>query len=61
MANRNVILSLSKDPLTSILSLGGERKIKDLTFIGGKRGILIGRKSEKRSFQCSAIKTSGIT
>jgi hypothetical protein len=28
MANRDVILSLSKDPLTSILSLGGERKIK---------------------------------
>jgi hypothetical protein len=29
MANRDVILSLSKDPLTSILSLGGERKIKE--------------------------------
>jgi hypothetical protein len=28
MANRDVILSLSKDPLTSILSHGGERKIK---------------------------------
>jgi hypothetical protein len=28
MAIRNVILSLSKDPLTSILSLGGERKTK---------------------------------
>jgi hypothetical protein len=28
MANRDVILSLSKDPLTSVLSLGGERKIK---------------------------------
>jgi hypothetical protein len=28
MANRDVILSLLKDPLTSILSPGGERKIK---------------------------------
>jgi hypothetical protein len=29
MANRDVILSLSKDPLTSILSRGGERKTED--------------------------------
>jgi hypothetical protein len=27
MANGDVILSLSKDPLTSLLSHGGERKI----------------------------------
>ena len=27
MANRNVILNLSKDPLTSILSRQGERKV----------------------------------
>jgi hypothetical protein len=30
MANRDVILSLSKDPLTSVLSHEGERKIEVL-------------------------------
>jgi hypothetical protein len=38
MANRDVILSLSKDPLTSILSLGGERKIKETDLYRGKEG-----------------------
>jgi hypothetical protein len=38
MANRDVILSLSKDPLTSILSLGGERKIREWGFLRGDGG-----------------------
>jgi hypothetical protein len=38
MANRDVILSLSKDPLTSILSLGGERKIKERDLYRGEGG-----------------------
>jgi len=32
MANRDVILSLSKDPLTSVLSRGRERKITEDVF-----------------------------
>jgi hypothetical protein len=38
MANRDVILSLSKDPLTSILSPGGERKTKVSGNHRGKEG-----------------------
>jgi hypothetical protein len=38
MANRDVILSLSKDPLTSILSPGGERKTKVSCNHRGKEG-----------------------
>jgi hypothetical protein len=38
MAKRDVILSLSKDPLTSILSPGGERKTKVLGNHRGKEG-----------------------
>jgi hypothetical protein len=38
MANRNVILSLSKDPHTTILSPGGERKTKVSGNHRGKEG-----------------------